>query len=60
MNEQEYGPVNSKVSLGLLDLKAEPPPVRLFLQVLPNLQPTLSLPVWDGLSFYILFWENQG
>ena len=45
MNEQEYGLVNSKVSLGPLDSNAEPPPVRLFLQVLPNLQPTLSLPI---------------
>ena len=45
VSEQGYEQVNSKVSLGLLDLKAEPPPIRLFLQVLPNLQPTLSLPI---------------
>ena len=45
MNEQEYEPGNSRVSLGPLDLKAETPIVRFFLQVLPNIQPTLSLPI---------------
>ena len=54
MNEQ----VNSKVSLGPLDSKAEPLPVRLFIPVLPNLQPTLNLPRWDDISSCILFVVN--
>ena len=60
MNEQEYEHVNNKVFLGPLDSKAEPPPIRLFLQVLPNLQQTLNFPRRDGFSSYILFWESLG
>ena len=52
--------MNSKVYMGPLDSKAKPLPVRLFLPVLPNLQPTLSLPISGGLPFYILFWVSQG
>ena len=29
-------------------------------EVVPNLQPTLSLPIHDCLSSCILFWVNQG
>ena len=45
MNEQEYEQVNSKVCLGPLDSKVEQLPARLFLPILPYLQPKLSLPM---------------
>ena len=60
MKEQEYAQENSKVCLGLLDSKAEQPPVMLLLLTLPNLQPKLNLPRWDDLSSCILFRVNQG
>ena len=58
--EHEYAQENNKVCLGLLDSKATQLPVRLFLQVLPDLQPTLSPPRWDDLSSCILVEVNQG
>ena len=45
MNEQEYAQVNKRVCLGPLDSKVEPLPVMLFIPILPNIQPTLSLPI---------------
>ena len=51
---------NCEEYLGLLDSKAVQLPVGLFLQALPNPQPAPSLPIWDDISFYILFWAIQG
>ena len=64
VNEQEYGQVNRKVSLGPLDSKVEPLPVRMFLQVLPNLQPfkgDLDFQASGGLgSFTFIIAMSQG
>ena len=56
MTKHECEQENYEEYLGLPGLKAVQLPVRLFLQVLPNPQIALSLPIWDDLSFYILFW----
>ena len=47
--------MNSKVYLGPTDSEAEQIPVRLFLPVLKNIQPTLRLPIQEGISFDIIF-----
>ena len=60
MKEQESAQESSKVCLGLLDSKAEQPPVMLLLLTLPSIQPTLNLPRWDSLSSCILYGVNQG
>ena len=60
VNQLEYEQENCEGFLGLLDSKVAQPLVRMFLQVLPNLQLALSLPLKDGLSFYTLFWAIQG
>ena len=60
MNEYEYEQENHKEYLGLLDSKAVQLPAGLFLQVLPNLQPKLSIPIWDGLSFLYSLLGNSG
>ena len=57
MSKQECEQENCEGYLGLLGSKVVQLPVRLFLQVLPSLQPTLSLLLQDDLSFYTLFWE---
>ena len=44
-NEQEYAQVNIEVCLGPLDSEAEQLPIKLSLQVLPNLKLTQSLPI---------------
>ena len=58
--EKESAQVNSKVCWGLFDSKAKQPPIMLLILTLPNLQPTLNIPRWDGLSSCILFGVNQG
>ena len=60
VNQQGCEQENYKGYLGLLDLKVARLLVRRFLQVIPSLQPTLSLLLQDDLSFYILFWAIQG
>ena len=60
MNQLECERENYEGFLGLLDSKVTQIPVRLFLQALPSLQPTLSLLLQDDLSFYTLFWAVQG
>ena len=60
MSQLEYEQENCEGYLGLLDSKVAQLPVRLFLQVLPSLQPTLILLLQDDISFYILFWAIQG
>ena len=45
MNQLEYEQENCEGFLGLLDSKVAQLLVRLSLQVLPSLQPTLSLPL---------------
>ena len=60
MSQLECEQENYEGYLGLLGSKVVQLPVRPFLQVLPSLQPTLSLLLQDDLFFYTLFWEIQG
>ena len=60
MNQLEYEQENCEGFLGLLDSKVAQLLVRLFLQALPSLPPTLSLLLQDDLSFYTLSWVVQG
>ena len=45
LREWEYAKENSRVCLAPLDSKDEQLPIRMFLPVLQNLQPTLRLPI---------------
>ena len=45
MNEQGFEQVNRKVYLGPTDSVVEKIPIRMFLPILQNLQPTLHLPI---------------
>ena len=55
VNQLECEQENCEGFLGLLDSKVAQLPIRMFLQVLPSLQPALSLLLKDDLSFYTLF-----
>ena len=57
MRKHECEQENCEEYLGLLESKVVQLLVRLFLQVVPSLQPTPSLLLQNDLSFYILFWE---